>query len=230
MQKRRPPRRLLALQDLFKRGKQPPVAILTVDGNSNDFRTCRKFGRRLSSPQVSRRRSRHIVQAGRRKSSIHFTSLTESNFVSLPQRVEASAVDAEMLAWRAFTILDEMYNSVGDTNPDTLPLQLLHSIFRFEQVLNEICDEMKCITTKGTMDRLLRLSRNESQLAKFTAKLDSAAQAFTIGLISSQNITLAFAVDKFSTMSSSVEQSHVSPINLFSGFTGLRFSSLTSTE
>ncbi|KAF7339078.1 hypothetical protein MVEN_01984200 [Mycena venus] len=130
---------------------------------------------------------------------------------SLVDRVDASLTDTEALAWRAIAILDAIYNSVGSRTSDAIPSDQLESIVQFEQLTNEIRYAMENIRIKGRINRLLRLRRNESQLATFAARLDSASQAFTIGALSSHTASLAHLeemVEKVSTSSYSLEQSH----------------------
>ncbi|KAJ7082487.1 hypothetical protein C8R44DRAFT_823015 [Mycena epipterygia] len=132
---------------------------------------------------------------------------------NLADRVAASDTNAETLAWRAVTILDTIYNSVDATDPNAkVPPQLLHHLLQFEQLLTEICTAMKNITKKGRLHRAFHLRRNESQLAKFTARLDSTAQIFTIATMSSQTASLGRiedAVEKVSSVSSALEQSNI---------------------
>jgi len=113
---------------------------------------------------------------------------------NLADRVAASSEDAKALAWRAVTILDIIYQSVDANNE--IPSHLLHSIVQFEQLVIEIQTAMEATIKKKRVLRVLHLRRNEAQLAKFTAQLDSAAEAFTIGNITVQTMSLACIEDK----------------------------------
>ncbi|KAJ7115362.1 hypothetical protein C8R44DRAFT_880666 [Mycena epipterygia] len=125
-------------------------------------------------------------------------------------RVAESDTNAETLAWRAVTILDTIYNSVDMTDPNAkIPPQLLHNILQFEQLVTEISTAMKSIAGKSPLHRVLHLRRNESKLAKFNARLDSAAQVFAIGTMTSQTVSLGRIEDAVEKVQSVVSSDNV---------------------
>ncbi|KAJ7128789.1 hypothetical protein C8R43DRAFT_1027164, partial [Mycena crocata] len=130
---------------------------------------------------------------------------------NLADRVAASDSNAEALAFRAGMIIDTIYDCVDATSPD-IPIHLLRRIAQFEQLLTEICIAMQGILKKGRLRRLLHLRLIESELAKFTARLDSAAESFTIGTITAQTVSIARigdAVEKDTTSSSALQHSNI---------------------
>ncbi|KAF7338976.1 hypothetical protein MVEN_01973800 [Mycena venus] len=129
---------------------------------------------------------------------------------NLADRVAACDANAETLVWRSIAILDMIYNLIDVNKP--IPSDLLQSIVHFEQLVVEIRTAMEDIMKKKRVPRVLHLRRNESQLAKFTARLDSAAEIFTIGSMTVQRMSLARIEDKVetvSTVASALEHSNV---------------------
>ncbi|KAJ7863438.1 hypothetical protein B0H14DRAFT_468173 [Mycena olivaceomarginata] len=128
----------------------------------------------------------------------------------LADRMAASDANAEALTWRAFTILETIHNSI-DSNKTVPPPHLLHSIVQFEQLLIEIRTAMEVLANENRVLRVLRLRRNESQLAKFTARLDLLAEMFTIGTMAIQTVSLAHienTVQTVSAVASALEHSN----------------------
>ncbi|KAJ6505401.1 hypothetical protein C8R45DRAFT_923690 [Mycena sanguinolenta] len=130
---------------------------------------------------------------------------------NLAERLSACNEDAEMLVWRSVTILDTIYQSMDpDTNP--IPAHLLDGILRFETLINEIRTAMEAITKKKRVPRVprvLHLRQNESQLAKFTARLDAAVEVFTIHSMTIQTLSLARIEDKVEGVSATIGHSTV---------------------
>ncbi|KAF7367822.1 hypothetical protein MSAN_00846600 [Mycena sanguinolenta] len=125
---------------------------------------------------------------------------------NLAERLAACDENAEMLAWRSVTILDTIYHSI-DPDAHTIPVHFLDGILQFEKVINEIRTAMEAITKKNRVLRVLHLRRNESQLAKFTTRLDSATEVFTIHSM----MSLARIEDKVegvSVVASTIEHSN----------------------
>ncbi|KAJ6611960.1 hypothetical protein B0H10DRAFT_2054175 [Mycena sp. CBHHK59/15] len=110
---------------------------------------------------------------------------------NLAERVAALDEEAQKLAWRAITILDTIYNAVGDADPQSLSPHVLQSILDFECLLNDLHKAMDRIA-KRRIHRLLYLRRTENQLASFNLRLDSMAETFTIGTLAH----VGLAVDK----------------------------------
>ncbi|KAJ7450338.1 hypothetical protein FB451DRAFT_1285739 [Mycena latifolia] len=138
---------------------------------------------------------------------------------NLADRVAAFDTDSETLAWRCIAMLDTIYTSIEGTSPDALPPDMLHNIVQFEQLLTEIQNTMEKCLQKCRLRRVLHLRRHESQLAKFTSKLDSAAEVFAIGAMTGQSVALANQtvalahieeeVKKISVVSSALEKSNI---------------------
>ncbi|KAJ7452578.1 hypothetical protein FB451DRAFT_1409264 [Mycena latifolia] len=188
MQAQRRPRRLLALQGFrpSKRRKSFPAATLTLDAVRTTLEVMESAAD--ACPPL--------------KSTV-------GAVVALCKiRLAASNTDAGTLAWRAITILDTIYNSMDAKSPDAIPLHLVHHIVQFEHLLTEIRTAMESIQSQGRLRRLLHLRRNESQLATFTERLNSAAQVFTIGAMSSQTVSLAHIEAVVEKVSSGLEQSN----------------------
>ncbi|KAJ6614028.1 hypothetical protein B0H10DRAFT_2046656 [Mycena sp. CBHHK59/15] len=99
---------------------------------------------------------------------------------NLAERVAALDEEAQKLAWRAITILDIIYNAVGDAHPQSLSPHILQSILDFERLLNDLHKAMDRIAKRGRIHRLLHLRRTENQLASFNLRLNSMAEAFTV--------------------------------------------------
>ncbi|KAJ7929741.1 hypothetical protein B0H13DRAFT_1963768 [Mycena leptocephala] len=106
------------------------------------------------------------------------TALCDLADASRPLRIAASDSNAEALTWRAFTILETLHNAIDLNKP--APPHLLRSIEQFEQLLIEIRTAMEVVANENRILHVLRLRRNESKLAKFTARLDSIAELFTV--------------------------------------------------
>ncbi|KAF7367823.1 hypothetical protein MSAN_00846700 [Mycena sanguinolenta] len=131
---------------------------------------------------------------------------------NLAERLSACDENAEMLVWRSVTILDTIYSSI-DPDTHTIPAHFLHGILQFEKVINEIRTAMEAITKKNRALRVLHLRRDESQLTKFTSRLDSAAEVFTIHSTTIQTMALARIEEKVegvSVVASAVEHSNIS--------------------
>ncbi|KAF7367826.1 hypothetical protein MSAN_00847000 [Mycena sanguinolenta] len=130
---------------------------------------------------------------------------------NLAERLAACNADAEILVWRSVAILDTIYQSM-DPDTNTIPAHFLDGILRFETLINEIRTAMEAITKKSRALRVLHLRRNESQLAKFTARLDSAAEVFAIHSMTVQTMSLARVENKVegvSVVASTIEHSNV---------------------
>ncbi|KAJ7652666.1 hypothetical protein DFH06DRAFT_1205406 [Mycena polygramma] len=117
---------------------------------------------------------------------------------NLADRVAASDANAQALAWRAVVIIDTMYNSIDTDKP--IPAHLLSIITEFEKLLDEIRSAMERISEESRLHRALHLRRNESQLSKYTARLESAAATFTIGTMAVQTMSLARIEEKVETV------------------------------
>ncbi|KAJ6505404.1 hypothetical protein C8R45DRAFT_548707 [Mycena sanguinolenta] len=101
---------------------------------------------------------------------------------NLADRLAASDENAKMLVWRSVTILDTIYRAIDPDAYAIIPAHFLDGILQFEQLINEIRKAMEAIMKKNRRGvlRIPHLRRNESQLAKFTERLDSAAELFTV--------------------------------------------------
>ncbi|KAJ6521653.1 concanavalin A-like lectin/glucanase domain-containing protein [Mycena vulgaris] len=100
----------------------------------------------------------------------------------LADRVSTSDENARALAWRAVGILDAIYNAVGGANSVSISPGMLQEILKFKQLLGEISAAMEGqLKAARSFRRVLHLRRHESQLAKFTSRLDAASEAFKIG-------------------------------------------------
>ncbi|KAF7367667.1 hypothetical protein MSAN_00830400 [Mycena sanguinolenta] len=126
---------------------------------------------------------------------------------NLAERLAACDGNAEMLAWRSVTILDTIYRTI-DPDINAIPAHFLDGIQHFETLINEIRTAMEAITKKNRGLRVMHLRRNESQLAKFTARLDSAAEIFAIHSITVQTMSLARIEDKVEGVSATIEHSN----------------------
>ncbi|KAJ6505496.1 hypothetical protein C8R45DRAFT_1070165 [Mycena sanguinolenta] len=142
---------------------------------------------------------------------------------NLAERLSACDENVKMLVWRSVTILDTIYRATDPDTDATIPVHYLEGILRFETSINEIRTAMEAITTrrKNRVLRVLHLRRNESQLAKFTARLDSAAEVFAIHSMTVQTMalarietvqtmSLARIEDKVEVVASTVEHSNIS--------------------
>ncbi|KAJ7861177.1 hypothetical protein B0H13DRAFT_1900600 [Mycena leptocephala] len=119
----------------------------------------------------------------------------------LAERLAASDEDAQKLAWRAITILDTIYNAVGEADPQAISPRILKSILDFERLLNDLRNAMDRIAKRGCIRRLLHLHRIESQLASFNSRLDLVAEAFAIGALTHVELAVVkmdVAMQKFS--------------------------------
>ncbi|KAJ7907767.1 hypothetical protein B0H13DRAFT_1879313 [Mycena leptocephala] len=119
----------------------------------------------------------------------------------LAERLAASDEDAQKLAWRAITILDTIYNAVGEADPQAISPRILKSILDFERLLNDLRNAMDRIAKRGRIRRLLNLRRIESQLASFNSRLDLVAEAFAIGALTHVELAVVkmdVAMQKFS--------------------------------
>ncbi|KAJ7788639.1 hypothetical protein B0H13DRAFT_2174339, partial [Mycena leptocephala] len=124
----------------------------------------------------------------------------------LADRIATSDANAEALTWRAFTILETIHNAIDSNKP--VPPHLLRSIEQFEQLLIEIRTAMEVLANENRVLHVLRLRRNESKLAKFTARLDYMAELFTIGAMAVQTMSLTHIEDTVQTVSFAVEHSN----------------------
>ncbi|KAJ7689728.1 hypothetical protein B0H17DRAFT_632610 [Mycena rosella] len=97
----------------------------------------------------------------------------------LVERVSASDENAQALAHRATGILDTISKSVGRTG--SVSSEMRREIDNFNVLLAEISAAMEGHLKTGRLRRVLHLRRQESRLARFTARLDAAAEAFKIG-------------------------------------------------
>ncbi|KAJ7913147.1 hypothetical protein B0H13DRAFT_2005431 [Mycena leptocephala] len=122
-------------------------------------------------------------------------------------RIATSDSNAEALTWRAFTILETIDNAIGLNKP--VPPHLLRSMEQFKQLLIEIRTAMEVLANENRVLHVLRLRRNESKLAKFTARLDSIAELFTIGTMAVQTMSLTHMEDTVQTVSFAVEHSNM---------------------
>ncbi|KAJ7362809.1 hypothetical protein DFH08DRAFT_326926 [Mycena albidolilacea] len=118
---------------------------------------------------------------------------------NIAERAAACDENAEILIWRAVAILDTMYQSI-DTNAP-IPSHLLNGMVQFEQLILEIRLAMKVMLKRKRVLSVLHLRRSESQLAKFTARLDSVAEVFTIGSMTVQTMSLCRIEDKVESVS-----------------------------
>ncbi|KAJ7909049.1 hypothetical protein B0H13DRAFT_1878068 [Mycena leptocephala] len=112
------------------------------------------------------------------------TLLKESTDVFPPlksARVSTSDEDARVLAWRAVSILDAIYNAVGEGTSATISPGMLQDVLKFEELLHEISTAMEAHLKPRWARRMLRLRKRESQLVRFTSRLDAASEAFKIG-------------------------------------------------
>jgi len=128
---------------------------------------------------------------------------------NLADRLAASDANADALGLRVFTILKTIHNSIDLEKP--VPQDLLHSIVQFEQLLIEIQTAMEVLAKENHFLHVLRLRRNESQLVKFTARLELLAEEFTIGTMAAQTVSLAHiknAVQTVSIVASALEHSN----------------------
>ncbi|KAJ7479673.1 hypothetical protein FB451DRAFT_1448858 [Mycena latifolia] len=107
----------------------------------------------------------------------------------LADRISSSDDDAQALAQRAVGIMKAIENALrGRTSPISSSMQA--DIDKFEALLREISAAMeKQLKQRGGLCRMLHLRRREGRLARFTARLDAASEAFNIG--SSTRIELA---------------------------------------
>ncbi|KAJ7767694.1 hypothetical protein B0H16DRAFT_1716611 [Mycena metata] len=124
-------------------------------------------------------------------------------------RLATSDANADALGLRVFTILKTIHNSIDLEKP--VPQHLLHSIGQFKQLLIEIQTAMEVLAKENHFLHVLRLRRNESQLAKFTARLELLAEEFTIGTMAAQTVSLAHiknTVQTVSTVASALEYSN----------------------
>ncbi|KAF8208113.1 hypothetical protein K438DRAFT_315317 [Mycena galopus ATCC 62051] len=129
---------------------------------------------------------------------------------NLVHRVGECNDNAETLAWRSFTILDTLYQSI-DPNEE-IPSGLLNQILQFEQLIEEIRVAMEAITKKNRLHRVLHLRRSEAQLAKFTCRLDSADEVFAMHNTTVQTMSLARIrreVKSVSTVACTLELSNI---------------------
>ncbi|KAJ6603464.1 hypothetical protein DFH09DRAFT_394036 [Mycena vulgaris] len=193
MQARRGPRRLFALYGFLRHKLRPAstTTLLTLDA----VRTSLEVVKESSDVFPPLKSALGAVIA----------------LCALADRISASDANAEALAWRAVTILDTIYNSVNPTDPGNVPPQLLHNIEQFERLLTTIYTAMDSIARIGRIRRVLNLRQTESELAKFAARLDSAAETFAIGTMTLQSVSLARiqdAVETVTVISSGLEQSN----------------------
>ncbi|KAJ7196316.1 hypothetical protein B0H12DRAFT_1082042 [Mycena haematopus] len=129
---------------------------------------------------------------------------------NLAERIAACDENAEMLAWRSVAIIDTIYNSI-DPN-DAIPTHFLDGFLQFEQLVNEIRTAMEAITKKKRFLRVLHLRRSESELDKFTKRLDSAAEVFMIRSVTVQTMSVARIedkVDNVAAVASTIQNSNV---------------------
>jgi len=119
----------------------------------------------------------------------------------LADRVSTSDEGARVLAWRAVGILDAIYNAVGEGTSTTISPGLLQDVLKFEELLHEISTAMEAHLKPRWVRRMLRLRKLESQLVRFTSRLDAASEAFKIG--SSSRVEVA--VEKIQGSSTRVE-------------------------
>ncbi|KAJ7765722.1 hypothetical protein B0H16DRAFT_1524132 [Mycena metata] len=113
-----------------------------------------------------------------------------SRFRWSPPRLAASDANTDALGLRVFTILKTIHNSIDLEKP--VPQDLLHSIVQFEQLLIEIQTAMEVLAKENHFLHVLRLRRNESQLVKFTARLELLAEEFTVIIMA---LPLTFLLD-----------------------------------
>ncbi|KAJ7789432.1 hypothetical protein B0H14DRAFT_2944596 [Mycena olivaceomarginata] len=118
---------------------------------------------------------------------------------NIAERAAACDENAEILIWRAVAILDTMYQSIDANAP--IPSHLLNGMVQFEQLILEVRLAMKAMLKRKRVLRVLHLRRSESQLAKFTARLDSVAEVFTIGSMTVQTMSLCRIEDKVESVS-----------------------------
>ncbi|KAJ7909053.1 hypothetical protein B0H13DRAFT_1878072 [Mycena leptocephala] len=119
----------------------------------------------------------------------------------LADRVSTSDEDARVLAWRVVSILDAIYNAVGEGTSATISPGMLQDVLKFEELLHEISTAMEAHLKPRWVRRMLRLRKHESQLVRFTSRLDAASEAFKIG--SSSRVEVA--AEKIQGSSSRVE-------------------------
>ncbi|KAJ7909051.1 hypothetical protein B0H13DRAFT_1878070 [Mycena leptocephala] len=111
------------------------------------------------------------------------TLLKESTDVFPPlksARVSTSDEDARVLAWRAVGILDAIYNAVGEGTSTTISPGMLQDVLKFEELLHEISTAMEAHLKPRWVRRMLQLRKHESQLVRFTSRLDAASEAFKV--------------------------------------------------
>ncbi|KAF8066560.1 hypothetical protein FPV67DRAFT_1670052 [Lyophyllum atratum] len=103
-------------------------------------------------------------------------------------RLKSNQDEARALAQRSLEILEVLAVAIPD--PTNISKDMLDRILRFEALLTEIHDTMKLLSTQKGIARLLRLNRNESQLALFQRMLDEASQSFMLGSLVRSEIYL----------------------------------------
>ncbi|KAF7378424.1 hypothetical protein MSAN_00269000 [Mycena sanguinolenta] len=96
--------------------------------------------------------------------------------LDLAERVSTYDEHAEGLAWRAFCILDAIYNASGDGTDPVTPA-MVDAIRTFVGLLREISATME----EELKPRRLHLRRRKSRLAQFVVQLDDSLDAFKIG-------------------------------------------------
>ncbi|KAJ7884467.1 hypothetical protein B0H13DRAFT_2045764 [Mycena leptocephala] len=133
--------------------------------------------------------------------------------LNIAQRVAAIDENAQMLACRAITILDTIYNAIGDTESEALSSSLLEHMVDFERLLNEMHHAMSQIRRWSRMRRFLHLRRAEDDLQRFNSRLDATTQAFTLGAVTrvevaveKVHIDLAAVHAELSTVSLALEK------------------------
>ncbi|KAJ6545523.1 hypothetical protein B0H19DRAFT_1167900 [Mycena capillaripes] len=126
----------------------------------------------------------------------------------LADRISASDENAQALAWRLVGILDTIYNAVGGGVNAVSP-RMLQDILKFEELLHEISTAMAAKLKQGRFHGVLRLRKHESQLARFTSRLDAASEAFKIGSSTRVELTMQKIQADLSSTASVIEHTNV---------------------
>ncbi|KAJ7217457.1 hypothetical protein C8J57DRAFT_1598650 [Mycena rebaudengoi] len=136
--------------------------------------------------------------------------------LNIAQRVAEIDENAQMLAWRVITILNIIYNAIGETDSETLSSSLLQQMVDFEHLLNEMHHAMSQIQRWSRMRRLLHLHRAEDDLQRFNSRLDATTQALTLGAVTRVEVAvekvhldLATVHAELSTVSLALEKANV---------------------
>ncbi|KAJ7060701.1 hypothetical protein C8F01DRAFT_1140644 [Mycena amicta] len=137
---------------------------------------------------------------------------------NLADSVSASKDQVEALAFRASSILNAMHNalSASPSISAELPPLVLEPILQFEAVLTDSQRTLERMSGDGWRRRLLHLRQNKSLLDRLAANLQSAHDAFTVAMQSTQAVYLARVNhttgamdDKLSTVSESLNTANV---------------------